>query len=79
MELSNQYIYKIYIVDTEIDNMDNLDIILNEDIGGVYILCTYINDFIFDNKDGHIFRNNNGKQIFLGNDIVIKCIPIEII
>ena len=43
MELSNSYIYKVYLKNISEKYLDDLDIIIYNDIGGVYIKCIYIN------------------------------------
>ena len=78
MDLSNSFIYKIYLSDITIEYLSNLDILYYFDIGGIYITGIYISKFNFDNIDG-ILINNRTRRIFFSNINIIKIIPIETI
>ena len=78
MDLSDSFIYKIYLANITIEYLSNLDILYYYDIGGIYITGIYISKFKFDNIDGILINNRTRRIVFLNNNI-IKIIPIETI
>ena len=78
MELSNSYIYKVYLKNISEKYLDDLDIIIYNDIGGVYIKCIYICVFFFDKNNSILIKYRNRRFFFTFKNIIM-CVPIDTI